>query len=36
VLNTSLAATYVIRLVAVAGYILIARGAIRLKKIEEV
>jgi len=36
VLNTSLGAMYAIRLAAVVGYILIARGAIHMKKIEEV
>lgn len=36
VLDTSLAATYAIRLGAVVGYVMIARGAIRMKKIEEV
>ncbi len=35
-LNSSLAATYAIRLGAAAGYILIARGALRMRKIEEV
>ncbi|MEO8105193.1 MAG: hypothetical protein ABI602_02550 [Candidatus Saccharibacteria bacterium] len=35
-LNSSLAATYAIRLGAAVGYILIARGAMRMKKIEEV
>lgn len=35
-LNASLAATYAIRLGAAAGYILIARGALHMKKIEEV
>ena len=36
VLNTSLVATYTIRLGAAAGYILIARGAVHLQKIEKV
>ena len=36
VLNSSLAATYAIRLGAIAGYLMIARGAVRMKKIEEV
>lgn len=35
-LDSSLAATYAIRLGATVGYILIARGAVRMRKIEEV
>jgi hypothetical protein len=36
ILGTSLAATYAIRLTSVVGYIMIARGALSMKKIEEV